>query len=456
MSVQIYIKKSAYIPFHSAKRENDLCTFDFFPTFAAIMTHDSIYTLKNGLRIIHRQDPSPVVYCGYVIGTGSRHELPGEEGLAHFVEHTTFKGTKRRKAWDIINGLECVGGELNAYTNKENTVYYAALLNEHIGLAIDLLTDIVNASTYPEKEIGKEKEVVCDEIDSCLDSPPDLIFDEFENIIFRGHPLGHNILGTENRVRSFCGADTLRFARKHYRPENMVFFVSGNVDMKIVVDSLEQQYARLDTTIPTIDLPAPPLDHTDSQRKYQLMETGEGQYELLQHTHQTHVMMGCGSYNRHDDRRMPLFLLNNLLGGPGMNSRLNVSLRERNALVYTVESYSFNYSDKGTWGIYFGCDSHDRERCMQLVRKELDTLMQQRLTPDELFAAKRQVKGQLRIAADNRENAAIDMGRHLLCYGREKDLDEVCRVIDGITASQIQEVAQEIFHPQRLVSLVIS
>ena len=200
------------------------------------------YTLDNGLRIIHLPSDSKVVYCGYQINAGTRNEEPGEEGLAHFCEHVTFKGTERRKAWHILNSLESVGGDLNAYTNKEGTVYYSAILKEHIARAVDLLTDIVFHSVYPQAEIDKEVEVICDEIESYNDSPAELIYDEFENIIFKGSPLGHNILGTAEQVRSFKTEDALRFTRKLYRPDNAIFFAYGDIDFKKLLRLLKKSF----------------------------------------------------------------------------------------------------------------------------------------------------------------------------------------------------------------------
>ena len=335
------------------------------------------HTLDNGLRIIHLPSDSKVVYCGYQINAGTRNEEPGEEGLAHFCEHVTFKGTERRKAWHILNCLESVGGDLNAYTNKEGTVYYSAILKEHIARAVDLLSDIVFHSVYPQAEIDKEVEVICDEIESYNDSPAELIYDEFENILFKGSSLGHNILGTA------------------------------------------------------------------------------GQTIVMQkNTHQAHVMIGTRAYDVNDDRRMPLYLLNNILGGPGMNAKLNLALREHNGLVYTVESTMVAYGDTGTWSIYFGCDEHDIKRCLRLVRKELDRMMEKPLSDSQLKAAKKQIKGQIGVACDNRENFALDFGKSFLHYGWEKNVDCLYEQVEAITSQQIQDVARELFDKDRLITLI--
>lgn len=274
-------------------------------------------TLSNGLRVIHQSSDSNVVYCGYELNVGTRNEEPGYEGMAHFCEHVSFKGTKRRKSWHISNALESVGGDLNAYTNKEDTVYYAAVLKEHTARAIDLLTDIVFYSTYPQAEIDKEVEVICDEIESYNDSPAELIYDEFENLLFANHALGHNILGTAERVRSFKTADAQHFTQRYYRPENSIFFLYGDVDFKRVVRLLERATSDFAPSKPIIE---PALNQPLPPNMPDFIEKNHG-------THQAHVMVGTRGYDIHDKRRMSLYLLNNLLGGPGMNARLNLSTR---------------------------------------------------------------------------------------------------------------------------------
>ena len=415
------------------------------------------YTLDNGLRIIHLPSDSKVVYCGYQINAGTRNEEPGEEGLAHFCEHVTFKGTERRKAWHILNCLESVGGDLNAYTNKEGTVYYSAILKEHIARAVDLLTDIVFHSVYPQTEIDKEVEVICDEIESYNDSPAELIYDEFENIIFKGSPLGHNILGTAEQVRRFTTEDALRFTRKLYRPDNAIFFAYGDIDFKKLVKLLKTlnfEHGTLNfMNSKTSETPATEMEADDANHKVQ--SKVEGQTIVMQkNTHQAHVMIGTRAYDVNDDRRMPLYLLNNMLGGPGMNAKLNLALREHNGLVYTVESTMVAYGDTGIWSIYFGCDEHDVKRCLRLVRKELDKLMEKPLSEAQLRAAKKQIKGQIGVACDNRENFALDFGKSFLHYGWEKNVDRLYEQVDAITAQQMQQVARELFDEQRLTTLI--
>ena len=441
------------------------------------------YTLDNGLRIIHLPSDSQVVYCGYQINAGTRNEEPGEEGLAHFCEHVTFKGTERRKAWHILNCLESVGGDLNAYTNKEGTVYYSAILKEHIARAVDLLSDIVFHSVYPQAEIDKEVEVICDEIESYNDSPAELIYDEFENILFKGSPLGHNILGTAEQVRAFKTEDALRFTQKLYRPDNAIFFAYGDIDFKKLVKLIqkalgecpkgrelacsadcksaetptEERIAEETPTgeTPTEEMEAGDANHKVQSSKFNIQSKVAGQTIVMQkNTHQAHVMIGTRAYDVNDDRRMPLYLLNNMLGGPGMNAKLNLALREHNGLVYTVESTMVAYGDTGTWSIYFGCDEHDVKRCLRLVRKELDKFMQKPLSDAQLKAAKKQIKGQIGVACDNRENFALDFGKSFLHYGWEKNVDRLYEQVDEITAAQIQAVAQELFDKDRLTTLI--
>ncbi len=417
------------------------------------MTKYNTHTLPNGLRIIHLPSDSQVVYCGLEIAAGTRNELPGEEGLAHFCEHVTFKGTNRRRAWHVLNCLESVGGELNAFTNKEDTVYYAAILKEHLPRAVDLLTDIVLHSTYPQHEIDKEKAVICDEIESYNDTPAELIYDEFENLLFANHPLGHNILGTKEQVMAYTSADIRRFTSRHYRPDNMIFFAYGDIDFKRLVHLIEKNVegcVAVDAAPKSDDSSSPAtVDWTPADK-----ESPTAPIVRQMNTHQTHVILGSRAYSIHDERRMPLYLLNNILGGPGMNARLNLSLRERNALVYTVESTMVSYGDTGMWCVYFGCDSHDTARCLHLVRRELDRLMQHQLTDNQLRAAKKQIKGQIGVACDNREQFALDFGKSFLHYGWEKDITTLYDNIDAITPAQIQQVAQEIFDKNRITTLI--
>jgi len=422
------------------------------------MTKYNTTTLRNGLRVIHLPTAAPVVYCGYQVAAGTRHEQPGEEGMAHFCEHLTFKGTSRRNALQVINALEGVGGELNAFTNKEDTTYYAAIQREHVWRAVDVLSDIVFNSRYPQEEIDKEVEVICDEIESYNDSPAELIYDEFENIIFSGHPLGHNILGQADRLRTFTTADALRFTRCHYRPDNMVFFASGDLDFHRLVKKLEicaKRSEKSDERLENLSAVDSPLtSHLTTDDAPTRLSPIISETTRHLGTHQAHVMIGCRAYHSHHPRRIALYLMNNLLGGPGLNARLSISLRERRGLVYTVESTMGTYSDTGVWSVYFGCDPHDVKRCLRLVHHELDRMVQHPLSATQLAAAKRQLKGQIAIACDNRENYALDFGKTFLHHGKEKDIDELFARIDAIIAADVQQVATDLFDPAHLHTLI--
>ncbi|SFP04875.1 Predicted Zn-dependent peptidase [Prevotella sp. tf2-5] len=412
---------------------------NFFVPLHPIMTKFNIHTLDNGLRVIHLPSTSQVVYCGIGVKAGSRHEKEGEEGVAHFCEHVTFKGTHRRSALQILNCLESVGGDLNAFTNKEDTVFYAAILKEHLPRAVDLLTDIVFNSVYPKQEVVHEVDVICDEIESYNDSPAELIYDEFENMLFKGHPLGHNILGTREKVKTFTSVHAQRFTNRYYRPENAIFFAYGDINFKRLVDLLK----RKEMVRPLTDFPVPPPIIVVPKKN------------PSEHHHQAHVMLGTQTFAFNDPRRIPLYLLNNILGGPGMNARLNLSMREKNGLVYMVESSMANYSDTGVWSVYFGCDHQDVKRCLRLVHRELDRMMQHPLSERQLNAAKRQLKGQIAIACDNREQFALDFAKSFLHYDKERDIDTLLQQIDAVTSEQLLQTAQTFFVPEKLQMLIL-
>lgn len=398
-------------------------------------------TLSNGLRIVHAQNASPVAYCGYAIDAGTRDEADDEQGMAHFVEHLLFKGTQKRHAWHILNRMEHVGGDLNAFTNKEETVVYSAFLVEHFPRAVELLSDIVFHSVYPQNEIDKEVEVIIDEIQSYEDSPSELIFDDFEELIFPGHPLGRNILGKPELLRRFKSEDALRFTSRYYRPDNMVFFVQGNIDFKRMVRMVEKAVGDISSQV-SHQKRTSPLDYIPRSLTIQ------------RDTHQAHVMIGSRGYDAHNGKRTALYLLNNILGGPGMNSRLNVSLRERSGLVYNVEANLTSYTDTGLFCIYFGADQKDVNRCIRLVHKELKNLRDKPLTASQLAAAKKQIIGQIGVARDNAESTALDMGKTFLHYGKMEEPQEIFRRIEALTAHELWEVANEMFAEDYLSTLV--
>ena len=399
------------------------------------------YTLPNGLRIIHEPTLSKVSYCGFAIDAGTRDEAENEQGMAHFVEHLIFKGTEKRKAWHILNRMENVGGDLNAYTNKEETVVYAAFLTEHLERALELLGDIVFHSTFPQHEIEKETEVIIDEIQSYEDNPSELIFDDFEDMIFRNHPLGRNILGKPDLLRSFRTEDVLSFTRRFYQPGNMVFFVQGQYDFKKIVRLAEKHLA---------DVPAVTVDN---QRVPPPLYVPE-RLVVSKDTHQAHVMIGSRGYNAYDDKRTALYLLNNILGGPGMNSKLNVSLRERRGLVYNVESNLTSYADTGAFCIYFGTDIEDMDTCLKLTYKELKRMRDVKMTSSQLAAAKKQLIGQIGVASDNFENNALGMAKTYLHYHKYESSEVVFKRIETLTAEQLMEVANEMFAEEYLSTLI--
>lgn len=403
--------------------------------------HCNQYTLPNGLRIIHEPTLSKVAYCGFAIDAGTRDEAENEQGMAHFVEHLIFKGTEKRKAWHILNRMENVGGDLNAYTNKEETVVYAAFLTEHLGRALELLGDIVFHSTFPQHEIEKETEVIIDEIQSYEDTPSELIFDDFEDMIFRNHPLGRNILGKPELLRSFRTEDVLSFTRRYYQPGNMVFFVQGQYGFKKIVRMAEKYLS----DVPSVEV--------DSRRTPPPLYIPE-HLTVNKETHQAHVMIGSRGYNAFDDKRTALYLLNNILGGPGMNSKLNVSLRERRGLVYTVESNLTSYTDTGVFCIYFGTDTEDMDTCLKLTYKELKRMRDVKMSSSQLAAAKKQLIGQIGVASDNFENNALGMAKTFLHYHKFESSELVFKRIESLTAEQLLEVANEMFAEEYLSTLI--
>lgn len=401
----------------------------------------NIHTLSNGLRIIHEPSSSKVAYCGFAVDAGTRDEAENEQGMAHFVEHLIFKGTRKRKAWHILNRMENVGGDLNAYTNKEETVIYSAFLTEHFGRALELLADIVFHSTFPQNEIEKETEVIIDEIQSYEDTPSELIFDDFEDMIFRNHPLGRNILGRPDLLKKFRSEDAMAFTSRFYQPSNMVFFVLGDFNFQKIVRQVEKLL---------VDLP---LVTVENQRTIPPLYVPE-QLVVHKETHQAYVMIGSRGYNAYDDKRTALYLLNNILGGPGMNSRLNVSLRERRGLVYTVESNLTSYTDTGAFCIYFGTDPEDVDTCLKLTYKELKRMRDVKMTSSQLMAAKKQLIGQIGVASDNNENNALGMAKTFLHYNKYESSESVFRRIEALTAEGLLEVANEMFAEEYLSTLI--
>ncbi|MCU4177485.1 M16 family metallopeptidase [Carboxylicivirga sp. N1Y90] len=398
-------------------------------------------TLANGIRIIHKQDKSAVGYCGLILNTGSRDEMEDEHGMAHFIEHVVFKGTKKRKAFHILSRLDDVGGELNAYTTKEETCLYASFLKEDFERAIDLIHDITFNSTFPKKEIEKEKEVIVDEINSYKDSPAELIFDEFEEMLYAGDAMGRNILGTPEHLKSFGKKEIEKFIQNNYNTDEMVFCSVGDVSFKKIKLWAEKYFGTI---------PANPRLHKRKNVGLYIPQS----LTLEKNTHQCHVLIGSTAYDYKSPKRLHLHLLNNLLGGPGMNSRLNMALREKNGIAYNVESSYTPYYDTGVFNIYFGTDHDNLSRSFSIIDRELKKLKDASLGSMQLLKAARQMKGQLAISADNRENLMLTMGKSYLMYNQVDSLDEIYKKIDSITAKDLQGIANEILDDKNLSYLI--
>ena len=422
-------------------------------------------TLDNGLRVVYAPSPTNTVYLGLALNAGTRDEKDGESGMAHFAEHLSFKGTDRRTSRQIITYMESVGGDLNAFTGKEETVYYCTCQKEHFSRAMDLLFDVVFHSKYPQEEMDKEVEVVIDEIESYNDSPSELIYDDFEAMLFQGHPLGRSILGNAERLRAYKTEDVQNYTSRLYIPSNAVLFVYGNVSEKEIMKQIKNA---LPTDIgPTGPTPLPL--HKGGEYNVLLMghksvvttpspcgRVGEGsgvRSIIHKDTHQAHIMMGARAFGGTHPKHLALFLANNILGGPGLSSRLNLALREKRGLVYTVESTLTTYTDTGVWAIYFGCDHHDAEKCKRIVKRELQRLCDAPLSEKALNAAKRQIIGQIALSYDNFESVAIGMGKRMLHYGRTQTKEQFIDRIQALTAEQIWDAAKEVFNPENLTIL---
>lgn len=400
-----------------------------------------IFELSNGLRVVHRQVDRPVAHCGLFISAGSRDELEQEQGLAHFIEHSLFKGTQKRKAYHILSRMEDVGGELNAYTSKEETVIYTSFLSGYYQRAIELLFDIALNSTFPAKEVEKEKEVIIDEINSYLDSPSEAIFDDFEEQIFKGHPIGRNILGTIDSVKSFTRHHILAFIERNYGFNRMVFSSVGNIAGKKLKAQLEKSLGHITSPVCERNIKQPSAYKAE---KVQTERTG----------YQTHSIIGCPAYAANEEKARVLMLLNNLLGGPGMNSRLNLNIREKYGFTYHLESFYQPYSDTGLFGVYLGTDPGTINRALKLVEKELKKLRDQKLGILQLSKAKRQVLGQIAMAQENNNALMMAYGKSLLTFDKIDEFDTIREKVENITAPDLQEVANEVFAPNNLSTLI--
>jgi len=398
-------------------------------------------TLDNGIRIIHKPVKSLVGHCAIMINAGSRDEKKNEHGMAHFIEHVIFKGTQKRKAYHILSRLDDVGGELNAYTTKEETCIYASFLIQDFERAVELLHDITFNSVFPVKELEKEKEVIIDEINSYKDNPSELIFDEFEDLVFSDNAMGRNILGTPELLRSFTKDDILNFIKNNYHTDQIVFCSVGNIPEK-KIDKIARRYFE--------SLPENRRSSSRPDIKNYKPETKI----LDKNTYQSHVMIGNIAYSFQHKDRLGLSLLNNLLGGPGMNSRLNLSLREKNGIAYNIESLYTPYDGTGVFCIYYGTDEENIDRSLSIIRKELKKLRTKRLGILQLSKAARQLKGQLAISSDNKENLMLALGKSYMLFNKVDSLETAYNKIDRITADDLQRIANEILDEDRLSMLI--
>jgi predicted Zn-dependent peptidase len=398
-------------------------------------------TLNNGIRLVHQPIPGLVAHCGLIINTGSRDETVPEHGIAHFIEHMLFKGTKKRKAYHILSRLEDVGGELNAYTTKEETAIHASFLKEDYERAIELISDITFNSVFPEKEIEKEKDVVIEEINSYLDNPSELIFDDFEELIFLNQPIGRNILGTPESVKSFSKKKINDFISSNYNTQQMVFCSVGNISDEKILKLFKTHFADIVTE-----------KRVERINRAWLYKPASVTKKM--DTYQNHCIMGNLAYNLKDKRRMGMFLLNNILGGQGLNSRLNLSLREKNGLAYNVESSYNPYCDTGIFSIYFGTDKQYLDKSISIAVTELKKLRTAKLGTIQLSKAKNQIKGYLAREYENYESLMLSLGKSLLIFNKIDSIEELCKKIDAITASELIETANDIFEPSKMSMLI--
>ncbi len=400
-----------------------------------------LHTLDNGLRLVHHRTRGMVAHCGLIINIGSRDESDTEHGIAHFIEHMMFKGTRKRKAFHILSRLEDVGGELNAYTTKEETAVHASFLKCDYERAMELISDVTFSSSFPDKEIEKEKDVVIEEINSYLDNPADLIFDDFEELIFPDQPIGRNILGTQETIKSFSRKKLSEFTSVNYNASQMVFCSVGDISDEIVLKLFKKYFAPLITP-----------DRKEREiRRWQYTPSSKTQ---IKDTYQNHCILGNIAYDIKDKRRTRLFLLNNILGGQGMNSRLNLSLREKNGLAYNIESSYNPYFDTGVFSIYFGTDKQYLERSISITLAELKKLRESGLGHIQLSKAKNQIKGYLARGYENHESLMLSLGKSIQVFNRIDSIEEIYSKIDNITASEILETANDIFEPSRLSMLI--
>lgn len=397
----------------------------------------SLHTMANGLRVLHIPSDSSVSFCGLAINAGSRDDDADALGLAHFVEHTIFKGTSRRRAWHILNRMEAVGGELNAYTTKEGTMLYSAFPAEYLERAIDLIADLTQNSVFPAHELSLERDVVMDEVNSYRDSPMDAAYDDFEDIFFAGSGLGHNILGIESHLHNIDSARCIAYLKRYFTPQNMVLFASTPVKAERFLKLAERYFSAMQNSS------ASPLNRTVPITQPQFERTVEIG------SHQCHTIVGAPLFDIYSPHRHAMALLNNILGGPGMNSLLNVQLRERRGYVYTVESSATLYSDCGVWQLYFGCDAENLNHSLRIINSVISRLAEQPLSERQLDAAKRQYRGQMLLSSENSENNILGAAKSILYHGTITPRSVIEARIGDVTASQIQQMAELLLAPRR-------
>ena len=399
------------------------------------------FQLPNGIRIVHKNVNSPIAHCGFVLNVGTRDENKDEQGIAHFIEHTIFKGTEKRRAYHILSRLDDVGGEINAFTTREDISVYASFITEYYDRAIELLFDIVFSSTFPQKELEKEKDVVIDEINSYKDSPSESIFDEIEEMVFKGHPIGNNILGTPEIVKSFNKEKVLHFIDETFSTQEMVFTSVGKISEKKLKSIIEKYSQHI------------PIKHRKRKRE------SVGEYKATfvdkqMDNYQTHAVIANRAYDANNEKVTALVLLNNLLGGTGMNTRLNLNIREKYGFTYNLESFYTPYSDTGIFGIYLGTDNNYLEKTLKLVLREMRMLRDKPLGVLQLSKAKKQLIGQMAISQENNANSMLSFGKALLAFDKIESYETVIAKINAVTAEDIQEVAKEIFEPSSLTTLI--
>ncbi len=397
----------------------------------------SIHELSNGIRLVHRHSTSPVAHCGITIDVGSRDELHSENGMVHFIEHCIFKGTEKRKAFHILNRIDGVGGELNAFTTKEETCIYATFLNSYHERFLELLADIVFHSVFPDRELDKEKVVILDEINSYEDSPYELIADEFEHLLFGNHGLGRLILGTPERINSFTSAKVKEFISRNYSTESMVISVVSSIEADKWFSLCEKYFARQEKM-------------SSRHKRYPPRNCVPRVRVEERDTFQSHLMIGTKAYGYKSEKKLAFSLLNNILGGPAMNSYLNMHIREKYGFAYTIESMYTAYSDCGVFSIYAGTDKKYAERTIRLIMDELDRFTQEKISDGTLLKYKKQMMGQLAINMDSNQNDMLSAAKALLNFGKVDSLQTVYDSIERLTAEDLLICAREIFAPEKL------